>query len=293
MTAALTKRVLRKFTMGNIQSNLGAKAREWWNNSTATGSANGNSQGGQSQNRNSLPQKADFPLRDGNDPRILYILSDRARRISLKVKASDREVHVVVPGLRSFKAAVKFAADSADWIDVQLESLPEPQPFIPGQDILYRGHLYRLIKPQGRGRARIDNVARKIVVPSPDLESFAGRVRRFLIREAREELEAATHHYADKLGKRVAKISVRDTSSRWGSCITRKGEGHISYSWRLICAPAHILDYVAAHECAHMIEANHSQAFWDVCDRIFDDVKPAKKWLNQHGSKLHAVGAEY
>jgi len=168
----------------------------------------------------------------------LYVLSDRARRISLKVKVSDREVHVIIPGLRHFKAAVKFAHESTDWINVQLESLPEPQPFIPNENILYRGQLYHLVKPEGRGRARIDNVGRKIIVPSPDLESFSGRVRRFLIREAREELEAATHHYANKLGKRVAKISVRDTSSRWGSCVTRKGEGHISYSWRLICAPA-------------------------------------------------------
>lgn len=265
--------------MGRVQSHIeaaGQKALNWLNHSTSDG-----------------PAKSDFPLRDPADPRILYVLSDRARRISLKVKASDREVHVIVPGFRHIKAAAKFAREQGDWIDVQLEALPPPQPFIPGQDILYRGLSYRLIKPEGRGRPRVDNVQRKIIVPSPDLESFPGRVRRFLIREAREELEAASHHYADKLGKRIGKISVRDTSSRWGSCITRKGEGHISYSWRLICAPANILDYVAAHECAHMIEANHSQAFWDVCDSIFDDVKSCKKWLNQHGAKLHAVGAEF
>lgn len=265
--------------MGSVQSHIGAAgelARNLWNNSTANG-----------------PAKDDFPLRDGNDPRILYVMSDKARRVSLKVKASEREVHVVVPGLRHFKAAVKFANESADWIDVQLESLPPPQPFIPGHDIMYRGLPYRLIKPEGRGRARVDDVNRKIVVPSPDIESFAGRVRRFLIREARAELEAASHHYAEKLDKRVAKVSVRDTSSRWGSCITRKGEGHISYSWRLICAPAYVLDYVAAHECAHMIEANHSQAFWDVCASINDDVKASKKWLNANGAKLHAVGAEF
>ncbi len=272
--------------MGSVQSHLGAagqKARNWMNNNTAHASANGNSR----------PIKGDFPLRDSHDPRILYVLSDKARRVSLKVKASEREVHVVVPGIRHFKSAVKFAQDSADWIDVQLETLPPPQPFIPGQDILYRGLPYRLIKPEGRGRSRVDDVNRKIIVPSPDLESFPGRVRRFLIREARAELEAASHHYAEKLGKRIGKVSVRDTSSRWGSCITRKGEGHISYSWRLICAPASVLDYVAAHECAHMVEANHSQAFWDVCASINENVKESKKWLNQNGARLHAIGAEF
>lgn len=239
------------------------------------------------------PSKTDFPLRDLSDPRVLYVLSERAKRISLKVKPGSREVHVVIPGLRAFPKARKFAQEQGDWIAVQLEALPPPQPFIPGREILFQGQYFRLVNPPGRGRARVDREARKIVVPSPDVESFSGRVRRFLIREARAELEAASHHYAAELDKRVGKISVRDTESRWGSCITRNGEGHISYSWRLICAPPAVLEYVAAHECAHMIEANHSAAFWAVCDQIFDDVKSAKRWLSKNGPTLHAVGAEF
>jgi len=223
----------------------------------------------------------------------LYVLSDRARRISLKVKPGSREVHVVVPGLKAFSKARKFAEEQRDWINVQLEALPPPQPFTPGGDILFQGQLFRLENPPGRGRARIDRVTRHIIVPSPDIESFPGRVRRYLIREARAELEAASHHYAAQLDKRVGKVSVRDTESRWGSCITRNGEGHISYSWRLICAPPKVLEYVCAHECAHMIEANHSPAFWAVCDRIFADVKDAKRWLRKNGPSLHAVGAEF
>jgi len=249
--------------------------------------------GTRNPNTPNMGVKQSFPFRDPNDPRILYILSDRAKRISLRVKNADREVHVVVPGLRAFKAAQRFAKEQRDWIDVQLESLPAAQPFVAGQDILYQGQKFRLVSPPGRSRPRIVPEAQKIVVPSPDAESFAGRVRRLLIREARAELEAASHHYADMLGKKVGKVSVRDTASRWGSCITRNGEGHISYSWRLICAPSFVLEYVAAHECTHMIEANHSQAFWDVCDSIFDDVKRAKKWLRDNGSVLHAVGAEF
>lgn len=175
---------------------------------------------------------------------------------------------------------------------MQLEGLPPPQPFVPGQDILFQGEPFRLVNPPGKGRARINRDQRKIIVPSPDPESFPGRVRRFLIREARAELEAATHHYADQLGKRVGKVSVRDQASRWGSAITRQGEGHISYSWRLICAPPDILEYVCAHECAHLIEPNHSAAFWAVCERLFPETKRAKRWLNRHGQLLHAVGAE-
>lgn len=238
------------------------------------------------------PDKAEFPLRDEHDPRVLYVLSNKARRVSLKVKAADRQVHVIVPSLRAFPQAQTFAYEQRDWIDVHLEGLPPPMPFVPGTEILFQGDHYRLVSPPGKGRAKIDRVARKIVVPSPDPESFPGRVRRLLIREARAELEAATHHYAGELGKRVAKVSVRDQASRWGSAITRKGEGHISYSWRLICAPPDILEYVCAHECAHLIEANHSPAFWAVCEGLFPETKKARRWLNTHGGDLHAVGAD-
>ncbi len=237
------------------------------------------------------PDKTQFPLTDPDDPRVLYVLSDRARRISLKVKPAERRVHVIVPRLSMFKKAVAFAQEQRDWIDVQLEHLPTPQPFEPGGTILFQGDPYTLICPGPKGRATINRAKQQILVPSPDAESFPGRVRRLLIREARAELEAATHHYAAELGKRVAKVSVRDQSSRWGSSITKRGEGHISYSWRLICAPPDILEYVVAHECAHLIEPNHSPAFWAVCERLFPETNMAKRWLRKHGHDLHAVGA--
>ena len=175
---------------------------------------------------------------------------------------------------------------------MQLESLPVPQPFVPGGQILVRGDFYTLHHVGGRARPRINHDAREISLSAPD-GAFDGRVRRFLIREARAALTDATHHYAALLGREVEKISVRDTRSRWGSCITRKGKGHISYSWRLISAPPFVLKYVAAHECAHMIEDNHSAAFWAVVDRIYPDTQLAKRWLKQNGGRLHAVGAEH
>jgi len=237
-------------------------------------------------------QKSHFPEFDPVDPRIIYRLSDRARRISLRMNNADRQVIVTVPGRRAFPQAQKFVEDQRDWINIQLETLPPPQPFVAGGHVLLRGELHTLEWPGPKGRPKVDVTGRRLLIPGPE-DSFSGRARRLMIREAREELEAATHFYADKLGKRIGKISVRDTSSRWGSCITRKGEGHISYSWRLISAPPFVLDYVCAHECAHMVEDNHSRAFWDVCASINDDVKKAKRWLKMNGAFLHAVGADY
>lgn len=232
-------------------------------------------------------------FRDPDDPRIVYKLSKRAKRISLRMDNSNREVIVTIPGERAMKKAKDFAQKHKDWIEVQLETLPPAQPFLPGENILFRGERYRLIHKHDRSRARIHHNIKEIHISAPDIESFSGRVRRLLIRDAREELEAASHHYADMLSKRVRKVSIRDTSSRWGSCVTRKGEGHISYSWRLIAAPPFVLDYVAAHECAHLIEANHSQAFWDIVAHIYPDFKKAEKWLKKNGAYLHAVGAKF
>lgn len=199
---------------------------------------------------------------------------------------------MTVPGQRAIPKARAFARKQSDWIDVQLEKLPQPEPFVPGEVITFKGETYTLVCPGPRGRPRVDEATKHIIVPAaPD--TFAGRVKRLLIREARQALETATRYYATELNKDVAKISVRDTRSRWGSCITRQGKGHISYSWRLISAPPFVLDYVAAHECAHMIEDNHSAAFWAVVEGIFPDMDKAKHWLRKNGSRLHAVGAEY
>lgn len=182
--------------------------------------------------------------------------------------------------------------EKKDWIDVQLEALPPPQPFEPGAPVLFKGEIYELTCPGPRGHPYVDETNRQIIVPAHE-DTFAGRTRRLMIREARTALEAATFHYADKVGRPVAKISVRDTSSRWGSCATRAGKGHISYSWRLIAAPSFVLDYVCAHECAHLIEANHGPGFWTLTERLFPETKRAKAWLKKNGAFLHAVGADY
>jgi predicted metal-dependent hydrolase len=232
---------------------------------------------------------------DENDPRILYYLRPRARRISIKMDAAKREIGVTVPGHeRQLASARRFVDKKWDWIQVQLETLPPPQPFVDGGEILFQGELFQLTCPGARGRAKIDEENRRIIVPAPE-GTLEGRTKRFLIRQAREALSDSTEYYAGRLDRAVDSISVRDTSSRWGSCVKGRGAqgGKISYSWRLVCAPPFVLDYVAAHECAHLIEANHGAGFWALVDDLVDTVKPAKKWLNQNGAFLHAVGAPY
>ena len=111
----------------------------------------------------------------------------------------------------------------------------------------------------------------------------------FLKREAKRDLEAASRSAAEALGVAIKRVSIRDQSSRWGSCSTT---GRLSYSWRLILAPRFVLDYLAAHEVAHLVEMNHSRRFWRLVERICPNVARAKAWLDAHGTDLHRYGMQ-
>ena len=104
-----------------------------------------------------------------------------------------------------------------------------------------------------------------LICVAGDPAYLARRVRDFLKREAKHDLDAASRHYAALLGVTLKRVAIRDQMSRWGSCTSA---GVLSYSWRLILAPPHVLDYLAAHEVAHLVEMNHSRAFWRVVARI-------------------------
>jgi predicted metal-dependent hydrolase len=117
----------------------------------------------------------------------------------------------------------------------------------------------------------------------------ARRVHDYLKREAKRDLEAASKTAAQALGVTIGRVSIRDQASRWGSCSTT---GVLSYSWRLILAPPFVLDYLAAHEVAHLVEMNHSRRFWRLVERIYPDLRRAKAWLDTHGSELHRYGLQ-
>jgi hypothetical protein len=114
------------------------------------------------------------------------------------------------------------------------------------------------------------------------------RVADYLRREAKRDLDAASRRYARALGAAVARVSVRDTSSRWGSC---SATGALSFSWRLILAPTHVLDYLAAHEAAHLLELSHAPRFWRIVRGICPEMDRAKAWLDAHGADLHRYGS--
>jgi predicted metal-dependent hydrolase len=216
----------------------------------------------------------------------------RARRYTLRIHATRREAILSMPMRGNLADAKDFAQRHGAWLAERLRRLPDGVAFVDGANLPLRGDAVRIVhRPRARGtvwRECGDDGANMLCVAG-DTAHTARRVRDYLKREARRDLAVAVRHYTDALGVKFKRISVRDQSSRWGSC---NSDGVLSFSWRLILAPPFVLDYLAAHEVAHLVEMNHSARFWRVVARICPEMDRAKAWLNAHGNDLHRYGAE-
>ncbi len=205
-----------------------------------------------------------------------------ARRLSLRISQLDGRVMMTIPERTSLREARKFAEEQIEWIETQLARQPERQrPEIGGQ-VLFEGQEVEIVTGNGRSAQWVGD---KIAVP-PLTDAIAPRLAAFLKNEARARLVAASDLYADRLGVSYGRLALRDTRSRWGSCSTA---GNLMYSWRLIMAPPVVLNYVAAHEVSHLIEMNHSPAYWAVVAKIFPAYKEPRQWLRENGSLLHKI----
>lgn len=206
--------------------------------------------------------------------------SSRARRITLRISQLDGRVTLTLPRGVTEAAGVEFAQEKAPWIRKHLARRIEDVAVGIGQQIPVAGHM-RLIVP-GKGRTvRLEGDS--LLVPGEDA-AVPRRVMGFLKTLARDRLAAASDRYAAQLGRPYSGISMRDTRSRWGSC---SSSGRLMYSWRLIMAAPDVLDYVAAHEVAHLAQMNHSPAFWAEVTKLFGPYDHQRKWLRTEGNGLH------
>ena len=216
----------------------------------------------------------------------------RARRYTLRIHPTDREAILTMPPRGTIAEAKEFAQLHGGWIAARLGRLPKAAPFHPGAVVPLRGTPHRIVHRAGeRGTVWTETreSGEKILCVAGGLDHVDRRVHDYLKREARRDLQRAAEAYAAELGVRVKRLSIRDQSSRWGSCTSA---GSLSFSWRLILAPSFVLDYLAAHEVAHLVEMNHSPRFWRVVGRICPSQERAKKWLDTCGNDLHRYGIE-
>ena len=214
----------------------------------------------------------------------------QARRYTLSIRPGSREAILTMPIRGNLTAAKDFAQAHAAWLAARLERLPKSEPFADGASVPLRGIGRRIVHRAGaRGTVWLETAenGEALLCVAGRPEHTARRVQDYLKREARRDLDVAARAYAGKLDVRIKRITIRDQSSRWGSC---NAAGVLSFSWRLILSPPYVLDYLAAHEVAHLVEMNHSPEFWAVVARICPDMDRAKAWLAAHGNDLHRYG---
>ena len=248
--------------------------------------------------------------------------SRRATRFSLKVSYTERMAILTLPYHVHIEEARVFLSRHKEWLKRQVDRLPQPVPFADGSIIPLRGQPHRIdfaghvrhkgviwIEPaNGFSMAQpfavsatpcnkyattattFTNDTRDLprICVSGEMRHAPRRLADWLRNEAKADLLKRVEHHGASLGCLPKRISVRDQSTRWGSCST---SGTICFSWRLIFAPAFILDYVAAHEVAHLREMNHSQRFWRLVRETMPDMQRARSWLKQNGAELHRFGA--
>lgn len=226
-------------------------------------------------------------VQDNDDPRVHVRRIPRARRLTLRVDSLNDRIICTVPKHINNTKLSAFLRDHEAWIERHLKALPDRIPLTDGTILPIFGQNHRIeIRPRdGRSRVTIGNGT--VCLETNDFENAAVRLRRHLKAQAKDRLEALSREKAACIGKTVNRVTVRDTTSRWGSCSI---DGNLNYSWRLIFAPPEALDYVVAHEVAHLKHMDHSRAFWATCRQLSEDYLSGRQWMHEHGNGLMRYG---
>ncbi len=233
-------------------------------------------------------EEADFRklvLPGGADVDLIVRRSARAQRILLQVGQVDGAVELVLPRGAVLGEALEFAEQKAAWVERRLDLVLPRVPFVDGAEVPFQGAPLRIRRIDEPGVAAL-RIGGELLVPGRE-DTVPGRVRRWYRDQARREIVHRASDKAERLGRRRGRITVRDQRTRWGSC---SGDGNLNFSWRLILAPEAVLDYVVAHEIAHLAEMNHGTRFWSHVGRLCAEPEASRAWLRSRGASLHRFG---
>jgi predicted metal-dependent hydrolase len=227
---------------------------------------------------------------DGEPVEVIVKVSTRAKSYRLSLPHGGKPL-LTVPKFGRWGEAKAFLDRHTEWLGERLEMSVKPVAFVRGAIVPLRGVNHRIV-PTGKVRGVVEIGEHEgelaLMVPG-DTQHRARRLTDWLKSEAAQDLDERSRHHAGALGVTFKSISMRDQTTRWGSCSTT---GKLNYNWRLILAPPFVLDYVAAHEIAHLLEMNHSQDFWDVVTRTLPTMERGREWLRVHGRELMVYGIE-
>ena len=226
-------------------------------------------------------------LHDGRTVPVRPRRSKRARRVFLRVGPHDGLLELVLPQRATLEEGMKFARGQTAWIAKRLAAVGGPAPFTDGATFPLLGETITIRRDERR--SAIPVLDGNVLVVGGREETLSARVHRWLADRAAREIEPRIRAVSPRVGREPRRVTVRDTRSRWGSC---SKDGNVSLSWRLVLGPGHVLDYVIAHEMAHLRELNHGPRFWALVEKICPEFESSRHWLRDHGSQLHRYGRE-
>lgn len=223
----------------------------------------------------------------GDTLSVTFVRSKRARRASLRVDPAGRRIVLTAPMRMARATAMGFAETQAAWIAARLKRLPARRPFADGAEVPLFGEPHR-IRHRGDMRGTVWRDGSEIHVAGQP-EHLPRRLRDWLTAELRVQLVPLVQVKAQRVERSVKRITLRDSRSRWGSC---GPDGGMSFSWRLVFAPPEVLDYLAAHEVAHLVHLNHGPRFWALARTLCDGpIEAPQAWLKANGETLLQYGA--
>jgi predicted metal-dependent hydrolase len=219
---------------------------------------------------------------------LKVVVNPRARRLTLRIVPGGIGLRVTTPPGITSREVERFLIRHQGWLEDKYRKLPVDALVRPGIKLPLRGTPHRIIHEPGKRGTVSANILddEPVLVVCGEADHLPRRVADFLKREARRDIEMLVARHTATIGRRAKSIRYRDTSSRWGSCTS---DGILSFSWRIMMAPSPVIDYLVAHEVAHLKEMNHGPNFWKLCQELCPDTPRCRDWLKRNGSALQAL----
>ena len=234
-------------------------------------------------------------LRDGPEPRAIppifvddmivdIKIHPRARGLTLRYDPRKERFVLSSPKRTSQKSRIAFVDECQNWMRKQVIVAPPITYIRPGSILPLEGKDRKIVHIDAPG---VDiKLTDDTLTVACRIDRFPRALQRYIQQRANDVIVPLCHQKAAIIDKQIQSIHLRDTMTRWGSCTWDK---KLSFSWRLILAPAEVIDYIVAHEVAHLQVFNHSESFWELCRSLTSHTTFGKHWLQQQGNALHQI----
>lgn len=219
---------------------------------------------------------------------LRIVENDRAKRLTLRIDAGGKGLRITIPPGLARGEVERFLDRHQGWLETKLAKVPDRPQVRPGTKLPLRGVPHLIVHEPGR-RGTVtqgeEDGAPALLVHG-ERRHLPRRLADFLKREAKRDIEALVAKHTASVGRPAKAIRFKDTSSRWGSCTA---DGSLSFSWRIMMAPPTVINYLVAHEVAHLREMNHGPKFWALCRELCPRTEEARAWLKRNGNALQAI----